>query len=168
MLTMVLRYDFGATLDKVLADLSEEEGRLGELKSTLYGHNSASTLAVLEDAHDAPFRWRDIAQVSAAWSSAGEDIWRAGFVVKLHDGRRAYIDAFLGVESGAFESVGGDEANEEPASITVMWLKEGQRYPELGANHYQRLFGWSDEPGLETFVTRLQKLAANAAVVSAA
>lgn len=151
---MIARHDFTAALNGILAGLSKEEGRLGEVKSALYGHYFASTLAILEAAHDAVFRWYDIAEVSAAWSSAGEDIWRAGFVVALHDGRRAYIDAFLGVESGVFERVDG-KVYEEPASITTTWLKERQQYPDLPANHYHQLFGWSDAPGLEAFVARL-------------
>ena len=89
----------------------------------------------------------DVEVAEAAWHSHGDDdiLWDGGYVLRLRDGRRVYVESCSGQ---------GDWADD--ATVTVELLAAGQPYPKLGANHYQTLFGWDDAPEeLAEFLKRL-------------
>lgn len=115
-------------------------------RSIGYPYNFMQTLhrvASLEDG----FAPADVEAAEAAWHSHGDDdiLWEGGYVLRLRDGRRVYVESCSGQ---------GDWADDATVSVEV--LGHGQRYPELAASHYQTLFGWEDAPKeLAEFLERL-------------
>ena len=75
------------------------------------------TLVAL-DAGAHGFSPRDIAEVEAAWGYVDADFyWIGGFVVRLRDGRRAYIHSFCDADTLQYA-----------ATVRVEMLAEGQPY----------------------------------------
>jgi len=110
-----------------------------------YPYNFMQTLLRI-DSRRYGFAPGDIETVEALWSSYGEDIlWEGGYVLRLRDGRRLYVESYSGA---------GDWADD--ASVAVEALAAGLRYPLLGKDHFQTLFGWQDSPDeVNEFLARL-------------
>jgi hypothetical protein len=114
-------------------------------RDVFYLHNFMETLLRLDPESDG-FAPRDVEAVEAAWGSYDVAIlWHGGFVVRLRDGRRVYIES----------DAGGDWGHD--AKVGVEMLTADRRYPNLPADHYQRLFGWDDAPikELDEYLKRL-------------
>ena len=79
-----------------------------------------------------------------AWADV-DVLWEGGYVLRLKDGRRVYVESYSGE---------GDWAAD--AKVTAAMLPADQRYPKLPDDHYQTMFGWSESvEELEDFLTRL-------------
>jgi len=116
------------------------------MRSIGYPYNFMQTLIRLEARPDG-FAPSDVEAVEAAWHTYGDNdvLWEGGYVLRLRDGKRVYVESFSGR---------GDWADD--AQVSIETLSAGQRYPELSTNHYQVLFGWDDAPdALGEFLTRL-------------
>ena len=120
--------------------------RAKPMRDIFYLSNLMETLRRLDPQRDR-FEPTDIEAVEAAWGSFDTDVfWNGGFVVRLRDGRRAYIESDAG--KGDWE---GD------AEIRVEMMPASLRYPKPTDELHQSLFGWDDGPfeELEEYLTRL-------------
>lgn len=90
----------------------------------------------------------DIATVEAFWSSDGMDSLAAGFVVRLQDGQRAYLDVWI-------EPVGEDGSVPAKVDVELTVLPAGQRYPNF-PSAADPIGGWCDDVApLNAFLDRL-------------
>jgi len=90
----------------------------------------------------------DIEAPEALWHAWADTfiLWEGGYVLRLKDGRRVYVESHSGEGDWAVD-----------AKVTAEMLPADQRYPKLPDNHYQTMVGWSDSvEELEDFLTRLR------------
>jgi len=80
-------------------------------------------------------RPRDIAQIERYWLSV--NLGFSGFVLLLHDGRRAYLNVWV-------EQVGDDGSRPPKVDIAFKILPTGQRLPEFQTS-VEPPGGWNDE-----------------------
>jgi hypothetical protein len=78
----------------------------------------------------------DIAQVEAFWCAVGMDFSSGGYVLRLHDGRRAYLDVWIERER--------DEGTPPKVEIELDALAAGQRYPHF-PSAADPVGGWRDD-----------------------
>jgi hypothetical protein len=70
----------------------------------------------------------DVAGVEAFWSADAMDVASCGFVLRLQDGRRLYLDVWV---EPATDPEGEDTARPPKVDIEVVPLAVGQRYPHF-------------------------------------
>ncbi len=82
-------------------------------------------------------RPRDIACVEAFWSYEEWDVASGGFVLRLHDGRRAYLDVWV---------EGAEDDSRPPCKVDVelQELPAGQKYPHFPSTA-DPIGGWRDD-----------------------
>jgi hypothetical protein len=79
----------------------------------------------------------DIAHIEAFWHCADWDFSSAGFVLLLHNGRRAYLDIWV-------EQVGDDGKTPPKVDIEFAHLPAGQKYPNFPSPS-DPIGGWIDD-----------------------
>lgn len=80
---------------------------------------------------------RDIAQVERFWLNVGDVYSSAGFILLLHDGRRAYLFVWV-------EQAGDDGARTPKADIEFEILPAGQKAPTFPSTA-EPLGGWRED-----------------------
>lgn len=86
----------------------------------------SEALRVLERT-EAGVRSADIAAVEAYWHCARPDFSSAGFVLRLRDSRRAYLDVWV-------ESAGKSGPASSKVDVELQFLKPEQKYPDFRTN----------------------------------
>jgi len=79
----------------------------------------------------------DIALVEAFWAANSFDVAAAGFVLRLRDGRRAYLDVWI-------EQAREEDAPPAKVEIELETLAAGQRYPHFPSDA-DPVGGWQDD-----------------------
>jgi len=79
----------------------------------------------------------DIALVEAFWAANSFDVAAAGFVLRLRDGRRAYLDVWI-------EQAREEDAPPAKVEIELEMLAAGQRYPHFPSDA-DPVGGWQDD-----------------------
>jgi hypothetical protein len=79
----------------------------------------------------------DIALVEAFWAANSFDVAAAGFVLRLRDGRRAYLDVWI-------EQAREEDAPPAKVEIELEMLPAGQRYPHFPSDA-DPVGGWQDD-----------------------
>lgn len=79
----------------------------------------------------------DIDRIEEFWEDIGDGFSSAGFLLQLHNGRRAYIDVWV-------EQTSRDGTTPPKVDIAFEELPEGQRYPEFD-NPIEPAGGWLDD-----------------------
>jgi len=129
-------------LAEVYDEMADEEETWGGLS---YLYDFVQTVSRLNSMRDA-FTVKDIDAVEAMWSDYDADFWEGGFVIRLADGHRAYL-----------ESVDRDGDWKDGARVSVEMVPDDLRYPPLGPDRFQTLFGWTEPPALfGEFLRRLR------------
>lgn len=132
---------------RVYLEMSKDDGA----RDCRYLFNFSETLVRLHRQRDG-FVGADIEAVEAAWCNPDFDLWSGGFVVKLHNGRRAHI------VSHAYEE-GWDSGSE----VVVEMLPAGQEYPVWDSHCAEPPQGWKEVPELAHYLARLQNYRAGSA-----
>jgi hypothetical protein len=115
-------------------------------RGVTYTYNFMQTLLRIDHGRHG-FTVEDIEAPEALWHAwADADVlWEGGYVLRLKDGRRVYVQSYSGE---------GDWMAD--AKVTAEMLPASRRYPKLPDDHYQTMFGWSESvEELEEFLARL-------------
>ena len=132
--------------DTPMERVYHEMMKANPMRSIGYPYNFMQTL-IRSESRSNGFAPTDVEAVEAAWHTRDDDdvLWEGGYVLRLRDGKRVYVESFSGR---------GDWADD--AQVSIETLPAGQRYPELPQNHYQVMFGWDDAPEeLKEYLARL-------------
>jgi hypothetical protein len=79
----------------------------------------------------------DVAAVESFWSADGMDFASGGFVLRLEDGNRVYLDVWI-------EAPGKDELTPTKIDVDIVPLAAGQRHPHF-PSRADPIGGWQDD-----------------------
>lgn len=86
------------------------------------------------DARRHGFGGADLSAIEAAWAGEDEVAWSGGFVARLRDGRRGYVDGYAGTDYWG-----------EDAQIEAALLDRHTSHPESGLRHSPQHHAWNED-----------------------